>query len=71
MAEIDIEKKKGNGKIWLWVIIALIVAALLYWWFASDNDESIEGTETEQIEDETVMKGDPHTTFWEKEIQRS
>ena len=71
MAEIDIEKKNGNGKIWLWIIIALIVAALLYWWLTAEKDEGIEETETEQIEDETVMKDDSQTTFWEKEVQKS
>ena len=68
MAEIDIEKKSGGGgKIWLWVIIALIIAGLLYWWFAGDGDEGVEEIETEQIEDETVMTGEAADTSWENE----
>ena len=66
MAEIDIEKKSGSGKIWLWVIIALIVAALLYWWFAGDDEEVVEDVETEVIEDETVFE-DEEAATWEAE----
>ena len=66
MAEIDIEKKSGGGKVWLWVIIALIVAGLLYWWFAGDGDEPVEEIETEAIEDETAM-AEENTTTWEEE----
>lgn len=71
MAEIDIEKKSGGGKNWLWIIILLIVAALIYWWFTANNDESIDEIETEQVEDETVMKDDFQTTFRVQEIQQS
>lgn len=67
MAEIDIEKKSGNGKTWLWIIFAIIIAGLLYWWFAGNEDEALDNTEVEEIEDETVMKGDGRTAFWEKE----
>lgn len=71
MAEIDIEKKNGNQKTWLVVIIVLIVAALLYWWFAAEDEEGIEELETEEIGDETVMKDDSQTIFWEREVQKS
>ena len=61
MAEIDIEKKSGNGKTWLWVIIALIAAALLYWWFAGDGDEGDVVVETEQVTDEPVSPDEDET----------
>lgn len=40
MAKIDIEKKKdkNNSSIWLWIIGILIIAGIV-WWIAADNDE--------------------------------
>ena len=36
MAEIPVEKK-SNLK-WLWILLAVLVAALLLWWLLADND---------------------------------
>ncbi len=36
MAEIKVEQKRG-GTPWLWVIIALLVIALLVWYFVFNN----------------------------------
>lgn len=33
MAEIQIERKKGGGLAWLWVLLALLLIALLLWMF--------------------------------------
>lgn len=37
MAEIPVERR-SNGK-WLWIILALIAAALLIWWIVDENQE--------------------------------
>lgn len=40
MAEIPIEKKsKGGVPWWVWLLIALVVAALLFWLFAGRDDD--------------------------------
>ncbi|MEO6177122.1 MAG: hypothetical protein ABIP27_18355 [Flavobacterium circumlabens] len=45
MAEIKIEKKKP---IWPWIIVVLIIAALVYFLFAKNNEAtSKSGTEIE------------------------
>lgn len=33
MAEIKIEKKKGLGLTWLWVLLSILLVALLLWVF--------------------------------------
>lgn len=63
MAEIKIEKKKP---IWPWIILALVILALLYFFvFADDNDDNLNETNTEQVEEETVWADDTDTTSWE------
>ena len=37
MAEIRVEPRRGGAR-WLWVVIALIVIALLAWYFLSNRD---------------------------------
>ena len=39
MAEIRVEQKRG-GAPWLWVIIALVVVALLAWYFLSNRGDA-------------------------------
>lgn len=36
MAEIPVEKKSNMS--WLWILLALVAAALLAWWLLADND---------------------------------
>ncbi|WP_411282105.1 hypothetical protein [Gemmatimonas sp.] len=38
MAEIRVERKEGKG--WLWVVLALLVLALLVWWFFGRRNDS-------------------------------
>lgn len=71
MAEIEVEKKNSGGKMWLWVIIILIAAGLAYWWFFANDEEGIEEVETEQVQDETVMKVDFQLTTGDSESQFS
>ena len=37
MAEIPVQKK--SGKTWLWVLLAIILAALLAWWLLNDDGD--------------------------------
>ena len=37
MAEIPVEKKSSMA--WLWVLLAIILAALLLWWILGDDEE--------------------------------
>lgn len=49
MADIDIEKKNKNNKsVWLWIIGILIVAGIV-WWIAAANDEP-------EVEEATVIE---------------
>lgn len=38
MAEIPVERKSGTP--WLWILLALLVAALLLWWILDDGEEA-------------------------------
>jgi hypothetical protein len=62
MAEIKIEKKKP---IWPWIVLALVILALLYFFvFANDdNDDLDDDMNTEQVEEGTVW--DEDTTTWD------
>lgn len=51
MAEIPVEKK--SSMTWLWVLLAVLVAALLLWWVLGDSeDEAVDlaGVETVQAD---------------------
>ena len=50
MADINIEKKSSGSK-WIWIILGLIILALIIWWIVGDNDEEIEDTTIEQVEE--------------------
>ena len=39
MAEIRVEPKRGGAR-WLWVLIALVVVALLAWYFLSNRQDT-------------------------------
>ena len=39
MAEIRVEPKRGGAR-WLWVLIALVVLALLAWYFLSNRGDA-------------------------------
>lgn len=61
MADIDIEKKSSGNK-WIWIILGIIILALLIWWltgnFAGDNDEEIEDTTIEQVEETSALENE-------------
>jgi hypothetical protein len=56
MAEIPVEKKSSMG--WLWVLLALILAALLIWWIVKDEDD-VETAAVETAETETLATESP------------
>lgn len=57
MAEINIEKKSGSK--WIWIILGLIILALLIWWLTRDNeDEEIENTTIEQVEETPAQENE-------------
>ncbi|OBX20681.1 hypothetical protein A9995_03005 [Erythrobacter sp. QSSC1-22B] len=60
MAEIPVEKK--SSMTWLWVLLALVLAALLIWWFAAGDDDVdpvVDDTsETELVATETPIAAD-------------
>lgn len=65
MAEIKIEKKKP---IWPWIILALVILALLYFFvFADDDNDDMEDVNTEQVEESTAWDDDTDTTTWDNE----
>ena len=43
MAEIRVEPKRGGAR-WLWVVIALVVVALLAWYFLNRRDATAPAT---------------------------
>ena len=43
MAEIRVEERK-RGMGWLWGLIALVVVALLIWYFLNNADNAADGT---------------------------
>lgn len=57
MAEIPVEKKSGVPG-WLWALLALILLALVVWWFVSQADDAeVDGT-PEEIEQTELLDGD-------------
>lgn len=60
MAEIPVEKKSSMA--WLWVLLALIVAALLFWLLAAGDDDVdpvvANTTETEMVETDAPIAAD-------------
>ena len=40
MAEIRVEEKRGSTS-WVWLLLALAVAALLAWYFLSRRDDAV------------------------------
>lgn len=42
MAEIRVEPKRG-GLGWLWIVIALIIVALVVWYFMGNSDVTTTG----------------------------
>jgi bacteriorhodopsin len=57
MAEIRVEERK-RGMGWLWGLIALVIVALLIWYFMSTGD----GTADDTLRDTIGMLDDTRTT---------
>ena len=38
MADINLEKKQGGSMVWLWVLIAIVILALVAWWLMREPD---------------------------------
>lgn len=38
MAEIDLQRKEQQSNAWLWVVLAIIVIGLVWWWIASRDN---------------------------------
>jgi hypothetical protein len=51
MAEIPVQKKSSLA--WLWIVLAIILVALLIWWFVGndDNDDEVDVTSTAEVEE--------------------
>ena len=64
MADINIEKdksKKGGGdsKIWLWVIGALILAGIIWWILAANDEPEVEGADVYEQRISQIMEIEP------------
>lgn len=53
MAEIPVEKKSGGIPWWVWLILALLIAALIWWFVANANDNDA------KINDNNVVAEQP------------
>lgn len=40
MAEIDLQRKEQQSSAWLWVVLAIIIIGLVWWWIASRDNET-------------------------------
>lgn len=45
MAQIQIEERR-RGLGWLWAIIAIVLLALVVWYFTANNDAAVDDTPT-------------------------
>ena len=48
MAEIRVEEKR-RSLAWLWVVLALAIAALAYWWFNNDGVNQVNVQQTGMV----------------------
>ena len=75
MADIDIEKKSGGSKAWIWIIVILAILAIIYFWFFAGEEnveEPIDDAEIEQVESSALEENDPGTVYyWKDESEDS
>ena len=60
MAEIRVEERK-RGMGWLWGLIALVIVALLIWYFMSTGDGTADGTLRDTVG--SLFEGTRSTAF--------
>lgn len=54
MAEIKVEKKKGNNA-WIWIIVILVIAGIIWWIASADNDEEVYEEDNIELEDDGAL----------------
>ena len=67
MADIDIEKKKGGSKAWIWIIVILVILAIIYFWFFAGEEnieEPLDDAEIEQVEFSDFEDNDAETVYY-------
>ena len=50
MADIDLERKSGGGKGWLWGLLALLALIAIVWWVWPDDEADVAGAEIEAVQ---------------------
>ncbi len=40
MAEIDLQRKEQQSNAWLWLVLAIIIIGLVWWWIASRDNQT-------------------------------
>ncbi|WP_420605548.1 hypothetical protein [Novosphingopyxis sp.] len=54
MAEIPVEKKSGGIPWWVWLILALLIAALIWWFVANANDRDGDVADTDVVAEQPM-----------------
>lgn len=50
MADIDLERKRGGGKGWLWAVLGLLALVLVVWWAWPDGDDEFADVDPAPVE---------------------